>query len=692
MVDSTDSSQVLRFEERVNTALLLGESHFREFKSALEGSPGNKRRRPVNRVARDIGETLVSFANADGGQLLIGVEDDGTVSGLPYGEGELSVLRKAPESHIHRDTPLATPVTRVVPLGDQSVLYFAVAKGSRYVHLTSDGRCVQRKDRETVPVSSENVRFDRKEQVSREYDREFVERARVTDLDIDLVNQVAEAIAPGMSPEKCLQNLGLAEFGNDALAIRRAALLLFAKDSRSWFPRSEVRVFRVAGTEVKAGREHNIEQEDVVSGNIFELLSRGWDQLRQYLVQRRLISGTGTFQPQVVYPEDACREALINAIAHRDYHIEGRGIEVFVYNDRLEVLSPGRLLSTLSLADLQRPSGAHDSRNASVARTLRELGYMREMGEGMRRIHALVNEYEQEPPNIESSGDSFVITFSQRNVFSSEEQRWLDAFSEFDLTREEKLVVLLSRGGQLVSTHQIWQALDLVDTEDYRRITEGLRIKGLLSSTVASGSATAQARRQGIPRREIPRFSIRSPSIALRDQQEVIQAVVSLEVQGQITSRILAGVAGGLSDQNCYKGSAARIRQLALLKGLIDSNGSPTEEMANLRSAIARGAVRSESPGEGASDTLSLAPVQDIYVGNLSYSASESSIRSLFAPLGEVVRVVLPKDYLTGQGRGYAFVSMGNMRDARNAVAQLDGQEFYGRHLKLGWSFRRNDT
>lgn len=73
----------------------------------------------------------------------------------------------------------------------------------------------------------------------------------------------------------------------------------------------------------------------------------------------------------------ACKEALINAIAHRDYSIEGRGIEVYVYDDRLEIKSPGMLLSTIKIDDLEKCIGIHQSRNSYIAKVLKEVGYMR---------------------------------------------------------------------------------------------------------------------------------------------------------------------------------------------------------------------------------------------------------------------------------------------------------------------------
>ena len=327
-----------------------------------------------------------------------------------------------------------------------------------------------------------------------------------------------------MSAEKCLQSLGLAEFAGDSLRLRTAAFLLFASDVRRWHPRSEIRILRIAGTELLTGVEYNVEQDESYPGNALQLLSVGWELIRQYLVQKRLAGGT--FQFQTAYPEDACREALVNAIAHRDYSIEGRAIEVLVFNDRLEVRNPGRLLSTINLTDLKRGVGFHDSRNTYVARVLRELGYMQEMGEGIRRIQALMNGYELAPADIASADHTFTITLSHKNVFNPTEQRWLDAFSDFNLSREEKLIVLLGRGRRLISAAQIWETLEIVDTEEYRQIVERLQTKGLWSSQITSQAARIAARRQGISPREVPRFAIRSPDIAQNDQREVVDSFI----------------------------------------------------------------------------------------------------------------------------------------------------------------------
>lgn len=226
-----------RLEERVKLAVELGESHFREFKSAWEGPPTAKTHRPGKDIAQDIGRTLVAFANADGGELIVGVEDDGRVTGVDLSDEKVQILLSAPEQNVHKDTALPPARALRLQLEQKTVLYFSVRKGTTCVYLTADGRCLQRRDRESVPMATETITFSRAETLSREYDRAFVDNATIPDLDLQLVGLLAEHLSKGMSVEKCLQELDLAEFDGARLRLRRAALLLFARSPQRWHPR-----------------------------------------------------------------------------------------------------------------------------------------------------------------------------------------------------------------------------------------------------------------------------------------------------------------------------------------------------------------------------------------------------------------------------------------------------------------------
>lgn len=503
---------LLKLKERIEIAIEMGESHFREFKSALQGPSHQKVQRPIKDVCQDISKTLVAFANADGGELLVGVEDDGNVTGLDYSDDLLNVLINAPKSYVLSSTPLPTIKSQIVQFNDKKVAYFSLPKGTDYVYITSDGKCLKRRDLESIPISPESIQIEREEKQSREYDREFVDGADINDLDPTLLNYAAKEFSKTISAEKFLQHLDLAEFDGTRLKLRRAALLLFAKTPQKWHPRLQVRVIKVKGTELKSGKEFNVLKDEEISDNILRLVEGAWDLLRPYLTETKF-SSDAIFKSQIVYPELACREALINAIAHRDYSIEGRGIEIFVFDDRLDIKSPGLLLSSVNIKEIQDRTGIHQSRNTYIARVLREIGYMRELGEGFRRIFDLMESNDLAAPILESKDKSFLVTLSQKLVYTNEEKIWLENFIDIDLSREEKTIVRLGAKGDLISPKLIWDSVGIVDTDVYRQLLESLKQKGVLSSEVSKTEALAIARKNRLKdRKSIPRFKISIPN------------------------------------------------------------------------------------------------------------------------------------------------------------------------------------
>jgi ATP-dependent DNA helicase RecG len=100
-------NNVLKIRERVEIAIEIGESHFREFKSALSGSDENKKPRPVKDICKDVSEALVAFANADGGEIIVGVEDNSSITGVPHSEKDIETILSSPKTHVHPNTPLS---------------------------------------------------------------------------------------------------------------------------------------------------------------------------------------------------------------------------------------------------------------------------------------------------------------------------------------------------------------------------------------------------------------------------------------------------------------------------------------------------------------------------------------------------------------------------------------------------------
>src|SRR5665213_3203042 len=141
--------------ERIRIGTALGESHFREFKSALQGQPDKKVPRSGRSISEDVAQTLVAFANADGGELYVGVEDDGTISGVDqHTEASIQVILAAPRTHVLETTPLPGVATLRANVDGKTVLFFKVAAAEGVVCQTADGKCLQRRDLESIPIAA----------------------------------------------------------------------------------------------------------------------------------------------------------------------------------------------------------------------------------------------------------------------------------------------------------------------------------------------------------------------------------------------------------------------------------------------------------------------------------------------------------------------------------------------------------
>lgn len=507
-------SEILHIQQRIQNTIQLGESHFREFKTALEGPPGSKKPRQVKAILADIAEAIVSFANADGGELLIGVEDDGAITGLNHSDEEKRTLQSGWKQSVQHDSsrPATLPAVTagIITLEGRSILWFSIHKGLSRIFQLSNGRCVRRRDKATEPADVNQMEFEKQESSSRAFDQQFVDGASVSDLDTSLLKSIASTFLPGMSPELYLQQVGLAEYGPTGLRLRMATLLLFAKDIARWHSRSEIRVLRVLGTELKTGAEYNVTSDDRRPGNIMQLLLISWEALRPFLADKTRFGEDAKFDQQYLFPEAACREALTNAIAHRSYNIQNP-VEIFVFDDRIEVKSPGSLLSTITIQDLKDRNGSHESRNPLIARVLRENKYMRELGEGMKRIFELMEQSEHKVPALYSNSTWFSITLFNRLIYTPEQQQWLHNFAHLDFGALEKRVVLAGMGGRILSRKDIIRAMKSEDRDTYDRTVSKLRNSGALKSEMDNIAARQYAQNRGLHPHDVQRFRVILP-------------------------------------------------------------------------------------------------------------------------------------------------------------------------------------
>lgn len=624
---------ILDFSERIRLALRIGESHYREFKSTWVGAPGQKTARPLKEILADVARTLVAFANADGGELLLGVEDDGSLTGVGYSTAELAQILEAPDTHVHKDTPLPAPRKAALDLDGKTIVYFYVSKGTQFVHLTSEGRCIRRVDRESLPFSSEGITARRLEDQSRTWDRETAYLATLEDLDFDLIQTVASQVAYGVSVEKFLQFLDLAEFTPEGLRLKKAATLLFAKDVRKWHSGCFVRIMTIKGKEKLTGEAFNVAKDATVADNILKLVDSAWERLTLALSSQPQFTETARFRQELMYPQIACREALINAIVHRNYAIEGRGIEVSVFQDRMEILSPGMLLSTISIDDIRQLKGVHESRNPSIARVLREVGFVRELGEGMRRIFNVMRSNALAEPLLESDTTGFTVTLYHKSLYDPNVKLWLSNFERHKLTESQVAVLALGYGGKEFSTQDIIDRLGIVNVDQVREILTPLRSLGLVERTRNSSQSNSYSRRMRIPKREVPTFRVVASD----------KAVAPAPPPSPRTSEV-----------------------------------RPRPERAAIRQRANVPSVEPEA------DRMRESPEIELFVGNLNYNTTKQELVAFLRKHCDVVQAHIPSGHST-PNKGYAFVTIGYQGQVVEIVQKLDQQRLSGRtiHVRL---------
>ena len=301
----------------------------------------------------------------------------------------------------------------------------------------------------------------------------------VDDLDIAQIrNTISEAVRIGRlnepgsrEPEDLLRGLGLMREG----VLFRAAVPLFGKAERLEcdMPQCLLRVARFRGLD----RTEFLDNRQFY-GNAFALLVSAERFLRETLpIASRFESGRMVRIDEPLYPPLAIREALANALCHRDYAMGGGSIGLAVYDDRLEVTSTGPLHFGITPDDL---FGPHESRpwNPLIARTFYRRGIIEEWGRGTIRMADLAISMGLPCPEIEQCGDSVTVRFRRADkTFTLQAQAGLTA-------RKEAVLVLLRRSDAGLALREIQSLLDgQVSKRQLRACLSVLKAEGLAVST-----------------------------------------------------------------------------------------------------------------------------------------------------------------------------------------------------------------
>lgn len=416
---------------------------------------------------------LVGMANTDGGEVLLGVSPrSGRLQGLGDPERMQDLVFQAA---LLADPPLVLPLPRLVGTSPGPVMHIAVPAGLPQVY-NLDGRFFGREGVQTNPLSARKLRQLLVERGVVQFELQTPPQARISDLDQEKVEAYIALLdfRGDEHPEQILLRRGCLrlETSSNELQPSYAALLLFGRDPQRWLPGATMLAARFTGT----GFSDSYLKQDI-TGTLPEQLHTAESFLRQNLQTVVRLSGL-RHQELPEYPVEAVRELLVNAVAHRDYNMQGDIIHLNLFSDRIEVHSPGGLPGPVNLNNLLQ---ARFSRNAVIVQVLADMGYVERLGYGLDRVVTVMRKEGLPPPRFEELAGSFRVTlFGNETEPIERTHPDLSAYRELDLNpRQEQALNHMLRNKRI--TNRDYQDLcSDVHPETLRRDLADLVSRGVI--------------------------------------------------------------------------------------------------------------------------------------------------------------------------------------------------------------------
>lgn len=330
----------------------------------------------------DIARHLVAFANANGGVLVIGIEDEGTVTGFSYSEAKsVNEFLDIPYTMCVGSIRVTTEQRKIcIDDREDFILLFFVEPSEDCVIKTSDGKVYLRVGDKSRLLNHDQVtqlEFDKGE---RSYEDIVVVDSTIEDVDMDLLNQYKHILQTNLEPQEILEKRGLIKNGH----LTNAGVLLFAKYPTKFLPNARLRLLKYDGIKMETGPRLNLIKELNYELPIPRIIQEVRTAINLQLREFQYLDENGVFRIIPEYPEFAWFEGIVNSLTHRNYSIRGDHIRVSLYDDRLEIFSPGKLPNIVTLENMLN---TRYSRNPRIARVLSEFGWVKELNEGVKRIY-----------------------------------------------------------------------------------------------------------------------------------------------------------------------------------------------------------------------------------------------------------------------------------------------------------------
>ena len=348
------------------------------------------------RVAREI----VALLNLEGGHILLGVEDDGAVSGLTRepSRAEEWVMQIA-RDHVQ---PPVIPYWETLEWGGGKIIGivslptdapdkpYKVKRGASWVTQIRVGtttRDASREEEERLYQQSGRLRYGIKPVLGTSTDS--LDTRRLRDYFVRVRGEHSFQIEDTDEYRTLLCNLELATESAGYVLSTVDGMLLFGENPGRYLPQSGIRAICYVGREP----DYAVRADEDIKGPLVPLgsssgpqietgiVDRAWDFVRRNTIPRAWLEGARKHESWE-YPEEAVREVLVNSLVHRDYSISGTDTTLSIFSDRMEVRSPGRLPNTVTIDGMK--SGMRYARNQTLVNVMRDYGYVDARGMGIR--------------------------------------------------------------------------------------------------------------------------------------------------------------------------------------------------------------------------------------------------------------------------------------------------------------------
>jgi ATP-dependent DNA helicase RecG len=415
---------------------------------------------------------MVGMANTSGGTILIGIAPrSGHVQGI-FNAGE--TIDKVFQAAVLVDPPLVLPVPTLRKIGPEQVDVLSIIVPRGLPNLYSfEGRFLCREGRQTNPLGPRKLRELLIERGSIHFENRVPQGASLDDLDWDQVENYLSVI--GISgerqPEEALFRRGCLQRVDGELLPSYAAVLLFGRFPQQYVPSASILAARFPGITFS---DAYVKQD--LRGTLPDQLKKAEIFIRENMRSKVKLIGLQR-QETSEYPFDAVRELLVNAVAHRDYNVQGDSIHLNIFNDRLEVQSPGLLPGPVTLDNLLE---SRFSRNAVIVQILSDLGYIERLGYGLNRVVHMMQQHNLRHPKFDESAGCFRAT-----LFGSFEEKLktlpdLEVYHSLDLNPRQQMALTYLAVHKRINSGSYQDLCQEVHTETLRRDLADMVKKGIL--------------------------------------------------------------------------------------------------------------------------------------------------------------------------------------------------------------------